>query len=272
MSENFNQHYNKDNTMLRNNVVGLIAELSKNLYYYQQESQDNNVKKYVPVMYSITGQERFLKDEFFYDAIENGKAIGDYESNPRCIIQLNGISINQQEQANKYIHTHFTREVNGILRTCYLMTNFVPIRLSFNCTILCNNSIEQFKLTEVIISKIYKSPNVFNLMVGPFAIQAIYDVPTDFNHDKPVDYGMQGQKEYKIEFSIDMASYLPCFENGLTLAEIDEMLKDVDNTKAGYIEFRPDKMGNMRMCIGGIIEKIIDNNVIAHDIETKIIK
>ena len=74
----YNQKYNKDDVFIRSMIVCLLAEMNKKMYIYNRiDGKPQKVP--VPCLYSITGQERFLKDEFYYDALEQGKAFGDYE-------------------------------------------------------------------------------------------------------------------------------------------------------------------------------------------------
>ena len=51
-----------------------------------------------------------------FDAEKAGKAIGDYEVVPRGILQMNSMSINADEQTNKFTRAEFVREWNGVLR------------------------------------------------------------------------------------------------------------------------------------------------------------
>ena len=62
-------------------------------------------------------------DNFLFDAEANGKAIGDYETVPRGIIQLTGISIDSGNQTNKFARGEFVSEWDGILKTFSLETN-----------------------------------------------------------------------------------------------------------------------------------------------------
>ena len=87
MSE-YNQKYNKDDVFIRSMIVCLLAELNKKMYIYNRLDDGSVQKINIPCLYSITGGERFLKDEFYYDALEEGKAFGDYEKVPRCMVNL----------------------------------------------------------------------------------------------------------------------------------------------------------------------------------------
>ena len=251
---NYNNKYNKDDIFLRNMIVALLAELNKKIYYYNL-LEDGTIKKVdVPCIYSITGGERFLRDEFFFDALNEGKAIGDYERVPRCIVELSGISINQSEQLNKYNRTKIVREVNKKLRTLYLNVDFIPIVLSFDCKIVCKNNTELLKLTESVISKIYKNNNYFRVDLGMFNVDATINVPADYNHEKAQEFGLNDKKEFMMPFNIEMKSLLPAFEHGLLMNEIDVMLQKLPNDASGIIEFRPNKYGEMEMLAGGVIE------------------
>jgi hypothetical protein len=250
----YNQKYNKDDVFIRNMIVCLLAELNKKIYYYNRIDNDTVEKVDVPCLYSITGAERFLKDEFYYDALKMGKAYGDYEKVPRCMVNLTGLSINTGEQTNKYNRTKIVRSVRNKLRTLYLNVDFIPVTLSFECKVICANNIELFKLSECIISKIYKNPNFFKVDFGMFNVDASLSVPTDYTHELPQEFGFSDKKEFSTSFSVEMKSFLPTFEWGLLMCEIDEMLEKIPDDYSGIVEFRPNEYGEMEMRCGGVFE------------------
>lgn len=250
----YNQKYNKDDVFTRNMIVSFLAELNKKIYYYNR-LDDNTVEKIdVPCLYSITGGERFLRDEFYYDALQQGKAIGDYERVPRCMVSINGITVNSGEQTNKYNHTKFVRTIRNKVRTLYLNVEWIPITLNFDCKIICSNNIELLKLSECVISKIYKNPNFFKVDYGMFNVDAAMSVPTDYNHEKPQEFGLNEKKEFSTSFSAEMKTLLPAFEHGLLLCEIDEMLEKLPDDASGIVMFRPNEYGEMEMRCGGVLE------------------
>lgn len=251
---NYNNKFNKDDVFLRSMIVALLAELNKKMYFYNL-LDDGTVKKIdVPCLYSITGGERFLRDEFYYDSLKLGKAIGDYERCPRCVVDLNGMSINQSEQLNKYNHIEIVREVNKKLRTLYLNVDLIPITLTFDCKVACKTNLELFKMTETIISKIYKNNVFFHVDLGMFNVPAVISVPADYTHERPQEFGLNEKKEFLMSFNIEMKSYIPAFEHGLLLNEIDEMLQKLPEDASGVVEFRPNEHGEMEMRAGGVIE------------------
>lgn len=250
----YNNKFNKDDVFIRNMIVCFLAELNKKIYYYNRVDNNNVNKINVPCMYSITGQERFLKDEFFYDPINLGMAIGDYEKVPRVIANLTGLTINTAEQTNKYNHTKIVRESNGKMRTCYLNVEWVPVQLSFDCNLVCSNNIELFKITECIISKIYKNPNYFKVDLGMCNVDGAFEVPENYSNEIPTEFGLNEKKEFRMNFGVEMKSFIPAFEHGLLLCEIDEMLSKIPKENEGIVMFRADDYGNMGMRTGGVLE------------------
>lgn len=250
----YNQKYNKDDVFIRSMIVSLLSEMNKKIYYYNREDNGSVTKINVPCLYSITGSERFLRDEFYYDALEEGKAIGDYERVPRCMVNLSGINVNSAEQTNKYNRTKIVRESNGVLRTCILNVEWVPISLSFGCKIICSNNIELFKITECIISKIYKNPNYFKVDFGMFNVDGCLSVPTDYSHNISTEFGFSDKKEYSMEFNVEMKSFIPAFEHGLLMCEIDELLDKLPVGEHGVVQYRPNENGELEMRVGGLFE------------------
>lgn len=261
----YNQKYNKDDVFTRHMIICLLAELNKKIYYYNRLENETIEKVSVPCLYQITGSERFLREEFFYDALQQGKAIGDYERVPRCVVSLNGINVNSSEQTNKYNRTKIVRTIKNKVRTLYLNVEWIPISLNFECKVICSNNIELFKLSEAIISKIYKNPNFFKVDYGMFSVDASFTVPTDYGHERPQEFGLNEKKEFSISFNVEMKTLMPAFEHGLLLCEIDEMLQKLPDNCDGVVMFRPNEYGEMEMRCGGVLEMIrfstFDSNI-----------
>jgi hypothetical protein len=261
----YNQEFNKDNTILRYLVVGMLAELSKKVYYYNQIDEDTLKKIEVPFFYSISGNERFLLDNFMFDAEKAGKAIGDYEVVPRGIVQMNSLSIDSSAQTNKFTRAEFVREWEGVLKTFSLMTNFLPVTLGFSVTLICSNNLEMLKVSESVMSKLYKG-TLFNCDLGMFRVNAAMIVPEDYSQDRLFEWGLNDKKEFQVTFDMELQSFMPVFESGILLSEIDLITKEAiksNPNSAGVGQLRCDSNGNMGIYFGGVFQKFnfTDDNI-----------
>jgi hypothetical protein len=215
----YNQEYNKDNVVLRYIIVSLLAELKDKIYYYDRISETETVRHKVPFIYSISGNERFLQDNFVYDNLEEGKAIGDYEVVPRGMLQLDSLSIDSSSITNKFVRSELVQEIDGKLKTVVVDVAYLPIDMTFNTTVICSNNLEMLKLTESIMSKLYKA-TLFQVDLGMFRVQASMQVPEDYAQERLFEFELNDKKEFNVTFPIEVKSFLPVLSGGILISEL----------------------------------------------------
>ncbi len=251
----YNQEFNKDNTILRYVIVATLAELRDKVFYYNRIDEDTLQRINVPFYYSVTGNERFLMDNFVYDAITDGKAVGDYEVVPRGVLQLSSLAIDSGSATNKFIRGEFVREVYGKLKTFSVDTNFLPLNMTFGVTVVCSNNLEMLKVTESILSKLYKT-TTYSVDLGMFRVQASMAVPEDYSQDRLFEFALNDKKEFNVTFDIEVKSFVPVFENGVLLAEIDDLVRNVDGDgDDGIGMIRSNSVGELGVQLGGVFQK-----------------
>jgi len=253
----YNQEFNKDNTILRYIIVALLAELKDKVYYYNQVDEDTLKKIPVPFFYSITGDGRFLMDNFLWGAEAAGKAIGDYESVPRGILQLTGISIDSGNQTNKFARGEFVQEWEGILKTFSMETNFLPLNMTFDCTVVCSSNLEMLKVTETLMSKIYKN-TLFQIDLGMMRVAGTFAVPEDYQQNRLFEFQLNDKKEWSVTFPLEVQSFMPVFEQGILIPEISLMTKAAiksNPTASGVGMLRSGTDNELGIYFGGIFQK-----------------
>jgi hypothetical protein len=57
-----------------------------------------------------------------------------------------------------------------------------------------------------------------------------------------------------MEFNVEMKSFIPAFEHGLLMCEIDEMLSKLPAGENGLVQYRPNENGEFEMRVGGVFE------------------
>jgi hypothetical protein len=166
------------------------------------------------------------------------------------------MSINADEQTNKFTRAEFVREWDGVLKTFSLMTNFLPVTIGFGVTMICSNNLEMLKVTESIMSKLYKS-TLFNVDLGMFRVNASMSVPDDYSQDRLFEWALNDKKEFQVTFDMELRSFMPVFEGGILLPEIDFITKEalISNPDAsGVGQLRCDSNGNVGIYFGGIFQ------------------
>jgi len=117
------------------------------------------------------------------------------------------------------------------------------------------------KVTESILSKLYKT-TTYSVDLGMFRVQASMAVPEDYSQDKLFEFGLNDKKEFNVTFDIEVKSFVPVFENGVLLSEIDELIKKANCDGIGIGMIRSNSVGELGVQFGGIFQKFeytVDN-------------
>jgi hypothetical protein len=105
---------------------------------------------------------------------------------------------------------------DGALQAFAAEVEMIPVTVSFDIEILVSSSLDSFKITEMIIKRLYKS-NYFNVEVGhldeaTYRLASYYSLPEDYGQENPIDFGFDDKENYKISFPIEVNSFIPSFE------------------------------------------------------------
>jgi hypothetical protein len=87
-----------------------------------------------------------------------------------------------------------------------------------------------------------------------FNVDGCLTAPSDYNHNIPTEFGFVDKKEFSMDFNVEMKSFIPAFEHGLLMCEIDEMLSRIPAGEHGLVQYRPNEYGEFEMQVGGIFE------------------
>ena len=167
MSQLYDLEFNKDDVILRNIIVGVLATLNNKMWWYQQISETEKRKVNVPFYFSTTGDERFLMDMFMNTVTAGGTdknhAESVYNQLPRAILQLDGIAIDAGSLTNKFVRAFYQRvQDDGTLKTFNSEVFMVPLKLSFLCDLYVDSNLDVFKGIQRTIEIFYKH-NLFQI-------------------------------------------------------------------------------------------------------------
>ena len=220
----YNLKYNKDDSVVRHVIIGLLADLNKKLSFWRQISNDNRVEVDVPFYYAISGDENFLKDNFLFKTL-NGEncdpdpttADGNYDRVPRGVVNLTSLNVDPSKLVNKRNMGQYSiLDKNNQMQSHVAEFEMIPIVMGLDVEILVSSQLDMFKVVEAIIKKMYRA-NYFNVEVGHleeglYRISSEYAMPDDYSMERPVEFGFDDKENHKITFSLEINSFIPSFD------------------------------------------------------------
>lgn len=220
----YNVKYNADDSVVRHIIIGLLADLNNKVYFYRQIDADNRIEVDVPFYYSISGDEDFLRDNLLFltkDGLgctpDGANADGNYDTVPRGVVNMSSLSIDSSKLVNKRTRGEYAKmNENGAMEGYTAEFEMIPVTASFDIEIITSSQLDNFKITEMIIKRLYKS-NYYNVEVGhlnegTYRIASYYAMPEDYSTERPIEFSFDSKEGYKITFSIEVNSFIPSFE------------------------------------------------------------
>ena len=206
----YNLKFNKDDSVIRHVVVGLLADLNSKLSFFRQISNDERVVVDVPFFYAVSGDENFLKDAFLFSNV-NGPgcdpdgqyADGNYDKVPRGIVNLTSFAVDPAKLVNKRNMGQYSMmNENGLMEGFVAEFEMIPCVIGVDVEILVSSQLDLFKVTEAIVKKMYKA-NFYNvdaghLEEGTYRISSEYMMPDDYTQERPVEYSFDDKQNHKI--------------------------------------------------------------------------
>ena len=210
----FNQKYNKDSSIIRSAIVGLINQLNNTINFENQWDNEKIQVVKVPFFYAMSGDERFLQDNFsnWSDCYPNFIE-GNVDPIPRGTIFLpSGASILSNNLTSRYVRGSYVKEVDGQMLEYNSLINSIPLQLNFTAEIIADTSLDTMKIVESIISNFYRSI-VFNINYKGFRIPTEAGFPDNYNVQKQFEftYGTEDER-LKVTFDIEVQTYLPLID------------------------------------------------------------
>lgn len=220
----YNLKYNKDDSVVRHILVGLLADLNSKLSFWRQISNDQRIVVDVPFYYAVSGDEDFLKDNFLFSTV-NGEncdpdptvANGNYERIPRGVVNITSMAVDPAKLVNKRNLGNYNRiNENGELGGYVAEFQMIPVVIGVDVVILLSSQLDMFKLTEAIITQMYKANfyhvDAGHLEDGTYRITSEYQMPDDFSQERPVEYGFDDKGNHQVTFGLEINSFIPAFD------------------------------------------------------------
>lgn len=220
----YNLKFNKDDSVIRHVVIGLLADLNSKLSFWRQITNDKRVEVDVPFFYAVSGDENFLKDNFLFSNINgigcdpDGEfADGNYDKVPRGIVNLTSFAVDPAKLVNKRNLGNYNRlNEQGFMEGFVAEFEMIPVVLGVDIELLVSSQLDLFKITEAIVKKMYKA-NFYHVDAGhiedgTYRISSEYMMPDDYTMERPIEYGFDDKGNHKVTFSLEINSFIPSFD------------------------------------------------------------
>ena len=220
----YNLKFNKDDSVIRHVIVGLLADLNGKLSFFRQISNDERAEIDVPFFYAVSGDENFMKDSFLFSNVNgdtcdpNGDfADGNYDKVPRGIVNLSSFAVDPSKLVNKRNMGHYMMmNEDGLMEGYVAEFEMIPVVIGVDVEILVSSQLDLFKVTEAIVKKMYKANfyhvDAGHLEEGTYRITSEYMMPDDYTQERPVEYSFDDKQNHKVSFSLEINSFIPSFD------------------------------------------------------------
>ena len=220
----YNLKFNKDDSVIRHIIVGLLADLNSKLSFYRQISNNERAEVDVPFFYAIAGDENFMKDNFLFSNV-NGEgcdpdgnfADGNYDKVPRGIVNLTSFAVDPSKLVNKRnMGNYMMMNPDGLMEGYVAEFEMIPCTVGVDVEILLSSQLDLFKITEALVKKMYKANfyhvDAGHLEEGTYRISSEYMMPDDFEQERPIEYSFDDKSNHKVTFSLEINSFIPSFD------------------------------------------------------------
>lgn len=215
----YNLKFNKDDSVIRHILIGLIADLNKKISYFNTVGGED-IQVDIPFYLSLVGDESYLYDYFLFDDSmdpERKKAIANYEVKPRGIASFTSMSIESGALLNKYVRgTYQKLEKDDTMRSYNAQFQMIPVTINMDVKVIVDTHLDIFKVVEKIIKRLYKNNHyqvdVGTLQEGTYKIPCAYKLPEDYEQERPIEFGFDDKKTRSVNFAIELKTRIPSFE------------------------------------------------------------
>jgi hypothetical protein len=129
--------------------------------------------------------------------------------------------------------------------------------MSFDCTVVCSSNLEMLKVTESLMSRLYKN-TLFQIDLGMMRVAGTFAVPEDYTQNKLFEFQLNDKKEWSVTFPIEVSSFMPVFESGVLTPEVSLMTKEAikaNPNAQGVGMLRAGANNELGIFFGGIFQK-----------------
>lgn len=228
----FNNKFNKDDIVERAAIAGILHKLHNKLSFTYTYSDNNEEDIDIPFYYSLSGDERFLMDEFLNE-FDTSKAETNYDKVPRGVLVMESTSIRTEAMTNPHIRMEQVIEEleEGAdvpdLKTYYSKFSVIPIQMNVNCRIKVSSHRDLLIISQLAKKEFYRNTRFYFDYKG-VRVPGNLMFPETFEKENPIEYTFDGvDRTQEILISLEAHTFIPDYEEGSRIFAGNRM-QDID--------------------------------------------
>ena len=184
--------YNLNHQMLlrSKSIPHFILNTGDDIMYLENKGQDNSKEPY-----------QVSNEDYIYNSI------------PRCIVNLGGIEVLEDQITSPYSRGEFEISDDDILQSFSAEFRRMPLKFSVTLKYYLDSFTDVLSVTQYIITKLLFIRTFRFDYLGQI-IEASYKVPTSFDNEKNItfDGGTTEQKLRTIELTLEVETNMPVYD------------------------------------------------------------
>lgn len=189
--------YNLNHQMLLRDksIPHFILNTGDDIMYLENKGQDNSKEPY-----------QVSNEDYVYNSV------------PRCIVNLGGIEVLEDQITSPYSRGEFEITADDILQAFSAEFRRMPLKFSVTLKYYLDSFTDVLSVTQYIITKLLFIRTFKFDYLGQI-IEASYKVPTSFDNEKNItfDGGTTEQKLRTIELTLDVETNMPVYDERTTI-------------------------------------------------------
>lgn len=189
-------------------IKGLLVKLNDSLTIRNEKIPHFIISTGDDTMYlSVKGQDASI------EPLEVSNENYVYNSVPRCIVSVKGLTIEADQLTSPYIHGQLQYENEDSMYTLVGEFRRMPLKLTIDCKYYVDSWGDMMELTQQVLSKL-AFVQTYNISYLGQAIKCSYTIPTSLDNEYMVD--MDGttvdNKLRTMELSLEIETNFPYWE------------------------------------------------------------
>lgn len=226
----YNNYKNPDDVHAREITLGLLYFLNHKIFFRNVINSYTNDIIDVPFTYSLTGDERFLQDDYMRarNCIHTSMLDGNYDRLPRGHINISSYEIDRDNLTNRFVRGVHFKNIDGKIKAYNSFINMIPMKLEYECKIQVDTTLDMYKISQQLIEVFYAS-HTFNCTYKGYRIPCTVAFPDTYTGEKTLEYSGGDIESPSITFVLTIETFIPVENKETEFANNNRITTFIDN-------------------------------------------